>query len=112
MEGTFVKALVEFKKEPIITENGELECRVTVFQRHNHCRQDNYELNWYLPEGWRAEGKKHVFVNDFRSSHHEHNFSDVKIYSGESISANNRIILEIRNSDHASSILIPLTVLG
>ena len=112
MEGVFADAMVEFDAEPVISINGELECRISVLPKHNFSRQDNYSLYWYLPEGWTVEGKKHLFAPPFWYEFSDCQSVKVKICAGERIAPINRIVLELRNADHAYPILMPITILG
>lgn len=114
MEGVFAEAMVEFDTEPVISAGGELECRISVIPKHNFSRQDHYSLHWYLPEGWQVEGKQHLFATAYwqKSKTNDRQTTTVKIHAGENVEPNNRIILEMRNPDHAYPILVPITVLG
>ena len=111
-ESVFAKAVVDFDTEPRIVALGELKCFVTVKHLNNFGRQDQYNLKWYLPDGWSVSGRKNLFANAHFSDNHDFEKTEITITAGEKVEGNNRIILEVTNADHAMPILVPIIILG
>ena len=111
-EGVFFNTLIEYDKEPYITPNGTLNCKITV-KKHHTGQQDHFHLNWYLPEGWKVEGKSNLFAPHPLCFHTQRSFAEVTIVAGETVAPNNRIILEVTTPGcPAAPMLIPLTILS
>ena len=117
VEGTFASALVEFEKEPVIDANGTLNCKIslsheTVANFHFLNKQDIFELHWHLPEGWTVNGRRTIFLSGGKRLGSEPNFAEITLCAGEKVEPINRLVLEIRRSQHAMPLLVPITILG
>lgn len=112
MKNTFIEALVEFDREPVITPLGTVGVRVSAKQRRNMADQKHLRLRWLLPEGWNAAGRRDIHVSALWSPQTKYAFSDTVITAGENVEAANSIILELTCVGRPTPLLIPITLLG
>ena len=121
VESVYATALIEYEGAPIIAENGQLKLKVTcTLNTARMAEQKLFKLRFLLPEGWRAEGRKHVHASMPSGSHYgqvwslEHGDSttEITLFAGENVEAVNRAVLEITSPERPNPILVPLTILG
>lgn len=121
VEGVYATALIEYAEAPIIAENGSLKLKVTcTLNTARMAEQKLFRLRFLLPEGWRAEGRKHVHASMPSGSHYGRNWSlehgdstaEITILAGEKVEAVNHGVLEITSPERPNPILVPLTILG
>lgn len=121
VESVYATVLIEFEREPVIRAGGELKLKVTcLLNTARMAEQKLFALRFLLPEGWRAEGRKHVHASMPAGSHYDMNYSlehgdstaEITITAGENVEAFNRGVLEIRSPERPNPILVPLTILG
>ena len=120
IESVYATVLVEYEHEPIIAPNGELKMKITCTLNGNMAEQKLFNLKFYLPEGWRAEGRKHVHASMISGSHGmriyslDHGFSttEITLVAGENVEARNRGVIEITTPERPTPILVPLMILG
>lgn len=110
---TYVKARVTLDKAPDIKPNDEITAHISFqnrlsFENHPHP----LSLRWILPEGFSVEGKRSVIVPEFSPHGHGDIALDYVIRSGESVSATNRIVLELEPVGRHQPMYISFVLLG
>ena len=113
----FAPVLVEFDREPVINEGGSLSCRISVLPNTGDYfdMRDEFELHWYLPEGWKVEGRRTLFGNGWNGGNGypmQGATADVTIIAGEKVEPINRFVLEVRRIGHAMPTIVPMTILS
>lgn len=117
---TYLEALVEYEKEPIIEANGELKVKVTASLRSNMADQKVITARLYLPDGWHAAGRTvlHASVphrdygNLSSSQVYGHSSSEFTVTAGESVEPINHGVIELRVEGRPTPLLVPLTILS
>lgn len=120
VESVYANILVEYEKEPIIEANGELKMKITCELTPNMAEQKHFQLRFFLPEGWRAEGRKHIHASMPSGSHgghiwsldHGYSTTEITIVANENVEASNRGVIEITSPERPNPILVPLVILG
>jgi hypothetical protein len=106
------KALVEFDREPKIKSGEQIKIKVTL----SNLREDSrhYEADVFLPEGFTADYPKTVFTHYRQDLHHLDGKCvwEVCITAGEKVESLNKIVAMFSSREHASPLLIPITLLG
>ena len=120
-ESVYATALVEYESEPVIRPNGELKMKVTcTMKKLRMAEQKIFSLRFYLPEGWRAEGRLSIHTSYPDATYYGRNWSleagdsstEITLIAGDKVEGVNRGVLEITASGRPTPIFVPLTILG
>lgn len=120
VESVYATALVEYEREPIITAGGQLKLTLSATLNRNMAEQKHFRVKFYLPEGWKAEGKMHIHASAPSGPHHGLDYSafvgfnktEITITAPESIEGINRGVIELTSPERPNPILVPLAILG
>lgn len=110
-EHVFLRALVAFDGRPAIAPGGTLTGRVSVDIRRMP-EQKRLQLRWFLPEGWRAEGRRSLHAAAEGSPQGESASAAFTLIAGERVEASNPLVLSISCAGRCLPLLIPITILG
>jgi len=106
---THTKAIVEYETEPYITPNSDFKVKIKLEKYTMDVF--HFEFNVSLPEGWSAEYPKNV-LNYGSKCWEEIADWEMTIHVGEKVDAINKIPVIIIPKGYATSILVPITLLG
>ena len=120
VENCYAKALVEFEREPVIRANETLKLKLTAVLRDTMADQKMISVRIYLPDGWRAEGRRHIHASMPAWVHDDvpyslklgHSSTELTLTAGENVESENHAVIELRVDGRPTPLLIPLTILG
>lgn len=69
-------------------------------------------LKWILPEGFRVEGEKSLFIQEFNGRTNAEAEYDFRLVAGENVSSENRIVLEVIPHGRHTAMYISFLILG
>lgn len=69
-------------------------------------------LKWILPEGFRVEGEKSLFIQEFNGRTNSEAEYDFRLVAGENVSSENRIVLEVIPHGRHTAMYISFLILG
>lgn len=103
---TLADCVVEYDGEPEISANGVKKIKLSLERKF--VSQKAYSVQWYLPEGWTAEGPQNIYsVYPDRAETAEY-----VITAADKVASKNTLILAISCEGHFETALIPVTFLG
>jgi len=119
-DNCYAHAMVEFEHEPVIAANGTLSLKLTALLKTTMADQKMIAVHFYLPEGWQAQGRKHIHASMPIWSHDDipyswkfgHSTTEITLVANENVQAENRAVIELRVDGRPTPLLIPLTILG
>ena len=109
-ENCCTSAWVELDSEPVITPEGTLSGSITL-RSPLIPEPKYYELRWLLPEGWRAEGRRNLYVNHNHAWQTQLTDGSFTIHAGETVLPQQRIVLEITTVGRPTPLYVPITIL-
>lgn len=111
--GLMTDVWVEYDNEPRIMANGTLSGKMTfeLNQDPEFPGQRHFHLRWFLPEGWRVDGEKNVFVchKGWGNDCSQPSFT---ITANENVEALNRLVVEVTTPARLSPLYIPMNIMG
>lgn len=110
-ECMFADATVELDSEPFIQPFATISGKITV--RHNIKTGDQMHLNvkWFLPDGFSVDCTKNLLMN-FRTGKTQSSICKFTITAGETVQANNDILIQIKCPNRPTSMFLPLHIMG
>lgn len=111
VENVFVQATVAYNAEPIIAPQATLTGTLFLQQRIMP-EQRHYRLRWLLPEGWTVQSSLNLFTPALHSPYKQHASTPFVITAGDTVAANNRVIVEITTVGRPTPLYVPMTILG
>lgn len=105
-ESVLAETWVDLEREPVLAPGEELGIKLSLNNRFRS--QKHFAVRFILPEGWSYHGKQDISVK------HMGNIAvgEYVIKAGDTVGAQNRVIIEITCEGHADVALIPLVILG
>ncbi len=107
------KFTLEYEKEPQIAAGEEISVRLSIVNKF--ISQKNYNVEWILPEGWRAEGKKNISVH-YQCPDRLRNevvvSEEYVITAPDEIDAVNTLILSVKAAGTIDYTYIPVVIMG
>lgn len=116
-ENLLVNALVEFDEEPRLTPNGEITGNITI-RNKTFPEQKHYQLEWILPEGWQASGRRALYYNPSTLIQYQPGepmpgtSAAFTLTAGEIVAAKNELLLKISVTGRSLPLIIPINILG
>lgn len=108
--GHFVKAVVEYEKDPVVAPGETFPIRITF---HHLCEQTLLaDVDVILPEGFSANYRKSVFINYNNQKPRFGTPYELTVTAGEILNARNDIIIKVTYPINAQPLFIPVTLLG
>ncbi len=112
-DSPIAKFTVEFDKEPQLRAGEQMGITLSIVNKF--ISQKNYRVEWILPEGWTAEGKKNISVH-YQCSDRQHNeiiiSEEYVITAPAEIDATNTLILSVTAAATHDVMLIPVVIAG
>ena len=110
VENVYVTALVEFYDRPVIEQNGQLKCKISLIP-HTMVEQKHYNFRWFLPEGWTVRGKRHLFT-PWPAQSKDTAQTEFVITANENVDGMNKIVAEIVCQGRPTELFVPINIMG
>lgn len=72
----------------------------------------NLTCRWWLPEGFKAEGRRTLAINNHNAHHSGTETTKFTLTAGDSVDAVNRCVLELMPEGRSSPLYIPIVPPG
>ena len=110
-ECVYAEAMVELDSEPSIKPLGTISGKITV--KHDDKSNDQMHLNvkWFLPEGFTVDCPKNLLMN-FRTGKSQTSECRFTITAGETIGADNDIVIQIKCPHRPTPMFLPVHIMG
>ena len=108
--GHFLKAVVEYEKDPVIAPGETFPIRITFHHLYEQTLLANVDVT--LPEGFTANYRKSVFINYNNQKPRFGTVYEMTVTAGEVLEAKNDITIKVTHPVNAQPLYIPITVLG
>ncbi len=112
-DSLIAKYIIEFDREPQLGSCEQIGITLSIMNKF--ISQKNYKVEWILPEGWTAEGKKNVSVHyqcPDRLRNERIVSEEYVITAPSELDATNTLILSIKGAATFDEALIPVVIMG
>ncbi|MBQ8372564.1 MAG: ADP-ribosylglycohydrolase family protein [Clostridia bacterium] len=112
-ENVMMRTQLTLDRAPDISPEGEIGVHVRIESKHYFEDEPRtVSMRWILPEGFTASGKKTMMIKAFNPHSCGVGEADFVIKAGESVAAENRIILEITVSGRCTPMYVSVPLFG
>lgn len=112
-ENVALEAQVTLAGEPVLSAMDEIGVSVSLQAKISlEDEPRDLKLRWILPEGWSATGRRTVMLHGFDPHATGHRTLDFVIRAGETVEAENRVVLEISETGRFAPLYCSFVILG
>ena len=110
-ECPYAEAVLELDAEPVLKPLQSISGKLTVIHSDKHNDQMHVNVKWFLPEGFTVDCPKNLFLN-YKSGKTQSSVCRFTITAGETVAADNDIVVQIKCPHRPNSAFIPLHLIG
>ncbi len=112
-ENAFMNVQVTLDRAPDIEPEGEIGVSVSLQSKcYVEDEPRNVQMRWILPEGFTYRGKRTLMIHGFNPHTFGHASASFVIKAGETVDAENRVILEIITQGRCTPLYISFPLMG
>ena len=112
-ENVALEAQVTLAGAPVLSAMDEIGVSVSLQAKISlEDEPRDLKLRWILPEGWSATGRRTVMLHGFDPHATGHRTLDFVIRAGETVEAENRVVLEISETGRFAPLYCSFVILG
>lgn len=105
----FFTGILELDGKPVMHPLESLSGKVTLVMEESP-HQSYFRLRWILPDGWKAEGDRNIFMPTYHQDKDDSMHASFTITAGETVEPVNTVVLEISVPDRPSCMYFTLRI--
>jgi hypothetical protein len=107
----YAHGLLELFDDPVIAPLGQIHGKITVKTATDTADKEHIEIKWHLPEGFTVECRKNVMMNA-KNDATQHGVAEFTITAGETVDANNDVLVEVKSQHRPTGMYFPIHIVG